>query len=218
VFSHREHQRVIVNIGGIANITMLPIDGQGVMGFDSGPGNGLMDDWAQAHMGTTHDSEGAWARSGKVDAALLQNLSSDAYFERPPPKSTGREYFNYRWLQERLTRHPVAPASADVQATLLELTARSIAEAIGRFAPGTQEVYCCGGGVKNAALMETLRAALHPCPVATTAILGIPPDAVEAVMCAWLAKQRLTMQPGNVPAVTGARSPAILGGVYLPPV
>lgn len=202
--------RAVLNLGGIANLTLLEA-GRRVIGFDSGPANCLLDAWAERHLGTPRDEGGRWARSGQVDESLLATLLEDPYFRSAPPKSTGREDFNLAWLQPHL-RPGLAPA--DVQATLLALSARSIADALRASAPATREVYACGGGVHNAALMEALRAQLPGLRVDSTAALGLDPDYVEAVGFAWLARERLDGDPGNLPSVTGARGPRRLGAIY----
>lgn len=204
--------RAILNLGGIANLTLL-VPGEPVRGFDTGPANCLLDAWSQARRGTARDEGGAWAASGHADAALLRRLLADPYFGAAPPKSTGREYFHLDWLAARMT--PGLDA-ADVQATLLQLTARSIADALRASAPAVRELYACGGGVHNPALMGALRAALPGTRVATTATLGLDPDFIEAVGFAWLARARLAGAAGNLPAVTGARGPRVLGGIYAP--
>ncbi|MDD9852091.1 MAG: anhydro-N-acetylmuramic acid kinase [Gammaproteobacteria bacterium] len=210
VFSAPGKPRAIVNIGGIANLSVL--DGKGgAGGFDCGPGNALMDEWTRRHRGQNFDRDGAWALSGKVQEKLLRGLLADRYFSAPPPKSTGREYFNAVWLAPHLKKNPAAPA--DVQATLAALTADSIAAAIRRSFPAESDVqvYICGGGARNAAVMQCLGA--HGLSVATTAALGIAPDWVEAAAFAWLAARTLGNKPGNLPAVTGARRAAVLGTV-----
>ena len=204
--------RAILNLGGIANVTLL-VPGQPVLGFDTGPANCLLDAWSLRHRGNPRDEGGAWARSGRLQAGLLQRLLDDRYFALPPPKSTGREYFHLDWLDARVSGN-VEPA--DVQATLLQLSARSIADALRAHAPAVHEVYACGGGVHNAALMDTLRDELSGARLDTTATLGLDPDFVEAVGFAWLARARLDHAPGNLPSVTGARGPRLLGAVYAP--
>jgi anhydro-N-acetylmuramic acid kinase len=213
LFASTDTTRVILNLGGIANITVLA-PGRDVLGFDTGPANCLSDAWTLRHRGTPRDEGGAFAKSGRVDRELLAALLSDSYFAAPPPKSTGREYFNLDWLDARL-RKDVAPA--DVQATLLALTAITIADAIRAAAPAAREVFACGGGVHNAALMEALRTALAPATVQSTASLGLDPDYVEATGFAWLARARLAGVAGNLPAVTGARGPRILGAIHAAP-
>lgn len=210
VFADPAVPRAILNLGGIANLTLLGRN-RPVIGFDSGPANCLLDAWAERHLGAPRDEGGAWARSGRVDDDLLAGLLADPYFASPPPKSTGREDFNLAWLDPHL-RPDLTPA--DVQATLLSLSARSIADALRRAAPATREVYACGGGVHNAALMNALRAQLPGLRVDSTAALDLDPDYVEAVGFAWLARERLDGDPGNLPSVTGARGPRRLGAIY----
>ncbi len=211
MFAHPSIHRVIVNIGGIANITDL---GPGaVQGFDTGPGNMLMDAWIQQHLGKPFDRDGAWATGGRCLDDLLQALLVHEFFFRNPPKSTGREHFNLAWLEGRLSgkENP-----RDVQATLLALTAVSIARAVKSCRDGAKEIYVCGGGAANSALMSGLAAALPGVTVTTTAKLGIDPDWVEACAFAWLARQALLLHPGNLPSVTGATGPRVLGAIYPP--
>lgn len=212
LFGKTTNQRVVLNIGGFANVTVLPPGGTAV-GFDTGPGNALMDAWTRRHLGSEFDDRGSWATSGQEDAGLLAQLLDDPYFDALPPKSTGFEYFNLGWLQQFLGSTPAGPA--DVQATLLGLTATSIRDAIRRHAPETADVVVCGGGVHNAALMTRLSSELAPARIVTTGTLGLDPDWVEAAAFAWLARQTMLGLPGNLPAVTGARRAAILGGIYL---
>jgi anhydro-N-acetylmuramic acid kinase len=206
--------RVVLNLGGIANITILPGDAQAPLrGFDTGPASCLLDAWTQLHRGQPFDAGGAFAASGSVDQALLTRLLSDPYFTAPPPKSTGREVFHLTWLQNHLRGFDLA--AADVQATLVALSARSIADAVRAYASGAREVLVCGGGVHNPVLMAALATALSPASVASTATLGIDPDFVEAMLFAWLAHGRLAQRaPENVYTVTGARGARVLGGVY----
>jgi anhydro-N-acetylmuramic acid kinase len=206
--------RVVLNLGGIANITVLAADG-GVSGFDTGPASALMDAWCLRERGTAFDRDGAYAASGHVDAELLAALLADDYFALPPPKSSGREYFHLAWLAGHPRLH--ALAAPDVQATLLELTARSVAMAIRNHAAATRQVLVCGGGVHNAALLRRLQELLDPITVTSTISAGIDPDFLEATAFAWLARQRLLDLPGNLPAVTGARGPRVLGAVYSAP-
>jgi len=206
--------RVVLNLGGIANITVLAASGE-VYGFDTGPANGLMDAWNLRHHGRPYDADGAFAAAGHVDEALLAELLADPYFALPPPKSTGREHFHLAWLASHARVSTLSPA--DVQATLLELSARSIAEAIGRHAPDADEVLACGGGVHNGLLMRRLGQLLAPRALASTADHGVDPDYLEATAFAWLARQRLLGLPGNLPAVTGARGPRVLGAIYPAP-
>jgi anhydro-N-acetylmuramic acid kinase len=203
--------RVVLNLGGIANITVLGADGR-VFGFDTGPANGLMDAWCLRHRGEAFDRDGAFAREGTVDGDLLAALLADPYFALPPPKSTGREHFHLAWLDRHAQAARLRPA--DVQATLLELSARSVADAIERHAPYAVDVLACGGGVHNGALMARLAALLAPRALRSTASEGVDPDYLEATAFAWLARQRLLGRPGNLPAVTGARGPRVLGAIY----
>jgi anhydro-N-acetylmuramic acid kinase len=206
--------RVVLNLGGIANITVLDAGGQ-VFGFDTGPANGLLDAWCLRHRGEPFDRDGTFAAAGQVDAALLDALLADPYFALQPPKSTGREHFHLAWLLRQPRAATLAPA--DVQATLLELTARSVADAIRTHAPAAGDVLACGGGVHNPRLMERLAHYLAPCRLASTATCGIDPDYLEATAFAWLARQRLLGLPGNLPTVTGARGRRVLGALYLAP-
>jgi anhydro-N-acetylmuramic acid kinase len=205
--------RAIVNIGGIANVTLLPIDGS-VTGFDTGPGNTLLDNWIARHSGDTYDRDGAWAASGKVAPELLQRLLGDPYFSAVAPKSTGREYFNLAWLERHIADMEISTATADVQATLVELTARTIADEIDRLTPAPHEIFICGGGAYNTHLMLRLEALLHPRQLGSTQLLGIAPEWVEAAAFAWLAQQTLAGKPGNDPAVTGASIYCVLGAIY----
>ena len=211
---HDGHTRIVLNLGGIANLTLLPgASAAPVLGFDTGPASCLLDAWAQQHLGTAFDKDGAFAARGNVDANLLAHLLDDSYFTAPPPKSTGREVFHLRWLQERLLGFTLAPA--DVQATLVALSARSIATAAHAYARGAREVLVCGGGVHNPILMRALTDAFAPVPVASTATRGIDPDFVEAMLFAWLARERLAQRAiASLAAVTGARGARVLGGVY----
>jgi anhydro-N-acetylmuramic acid kinase len=206
--------RVILNIGGMANITALAAHGSlPVLGFDTGPGNTLLDSWIAQKRQLDCDRDGAWAASGQTHSALLATLLRDAYFCSPPPKSTGREYFNLAWLQNALDGHPgITPE--DVQATLAELTATSIADAIRSLPFTANEVFVCGGGARNLDLMQRLERLLHPRQLGHTGQLGIDPEWVEAAAFAWLARETLAGRAGNEPAVTGACGPRILGGIY----
>jgi anhydro-N-acetylmuramic acid kinase len=213
LFKAPDKTRVILNLGGIANVTILA-PGREVCGFDTGPANCLLDAWALRHRNASRDEGGAWAASGRVDRALLATWLTDPYFAAPAPKSTGREAFNLDWLDARLGAG-VAPA--DVQATLLALSAETIADAIRAAAPDAREVFACGGGVHNQALMAAIGARIAPATLASTAALGLDPDYVEATGFAWLARARLANAPGNLPAVTGARGPRVLGAIHAAP-
>jgi len=203
--------RVVLNIGGIANVTILPGDESDTTGFDTGPGNTLLDAWIAKHLDKTFDQDGAWAAAGTVDDDLLARLLDDPYFAAAPPKSTGFEYFNLRWLGSAGVAELQA---ADVQATLCAVTAQSIATAIQRFAADTSDVYVCGGGVHNTELMRRLTDALPGLKVASTSSFGLDPDWVEAAAFAWLAMRTSKNLPGNLPAVTGASRAAVLGSIY----
>lgn len=213
VLSHPTINRVIANIGGIANITDLPTTGT-VRGWDTGPGNMLMDAWIKRHKHVHYDQNGDWSKSGTIDAALLTALLAHPYLKQPPPKSAGREEFNLDWLDIQLSQlgHVIPPAN--VQATLLEFTALSLCDAIRRECPATQALYVCGGGVHNAALMQRIHSLLPTIQVASTSAVGIDPDWMEALAFAWLARQTLHHLPGNLPAVTGARGARVLGSIH----
>jgi len=216
-FRSTDEARVILNIGGIANITVLSAhDHDPVIGFDTGPGNTLLDYWTRLHRQQDYDRDGAWASSGEVNEGLLEVMLTEPYFSQPPPKSTGRELFNPAWLAAKMAAIDPAPEPADVQATLLELTARTICQAIDRFANETRAVYVCGGGSHNSLLMRQLEQHLGGRTLATTAPLGIDPDWVEAVTFAWLAWQTVCGRPGNLPSVTGAKEPVALGEIFEP--
>ncbi len=206
-----QEDRAVLNLGGIANFTLLPVAGD-VRGFDTGPANALMDAWCERHTGRAYDAGGAFAASGRVDAVLLARLLAEPWFALPPPKSTGREHFHLDWLQARMDGAVVA--AADVQATLLELTARTVADALQMTQPDTRRVLVCGGGVRNHVLMTRLAAYLPQSIVESTASHGLDPDYVEAMGFAWLARETLAGRPGNLPAVTGASGRRVLGTVY----
>ncbi len=210
VFADAGQARTLINIGGIANITVL--DGKSISGFDTGPGNVFLDYWCQRHLQQPYDQAGAWGAGGQVQTDLLAVLHDDAYFQLPPPKSTGKEYFCADWLERKLIGFSgVKPV--DVQATLVQLTADSISNAIRRYAPQTELSLVCGGGAYNHGLMTALGQNLDGA-VATTAGLGIAADHVEAMAFAWLARQTLHQSAGNICSVTGATAPVILGGIY----
>jgi anhydro-N-acetylmuramic acid kinase len=206
--------RVVLNLGGIANITVIAGDAATPLsGFDTGTASCLLDAWTQEHIGERYDANGAYAARGNVDDSLLARLLDDPYFAKPPPKSTGREEFHLAWLNERLHGFKLAPE--DVQATLLAFSARTIADAIRRFAPSTHEVLACGGGVHNPVLMKAIADELKPVSVRSIGELGIDPDFVEAMTFAWLAYERMAGRAApNVYTVTGSRGPRVLGGIY----
>ena len=210
VFGGPRH-RAIVNVGGIANVTDLPPGGV-VRGFDTGPGNVLMDLWHARHRGGRFDAGGAWAATGRVNDALLADLFAEQFFDLPPPRSTGRDLFNARWLEAHVAGRGLP--MADVQATLLALTAQTIIAALTRHCPGVEEILVCGGGAHNDALLAALRARLPNVGVDTTAVAGVAPRDVEPLAFAWLAREALAGRPGNLPAVTGARGPRVLGAIY----
>ena len=213
LFGRNDRYRVIVNIGGIANLTLLPPQGP-VLGFDTGPGNALSDLWCARNRGATFDAQGNWASTGKVVPALLDVLLADPFFGAQPPKSTHRDRFNLQWLEEKVRATPVKEEAEDVQATLVALTARTIADAIRKYADGATEVLVCGGGAKNTALMRDLAAELAPRRLGTTADEGVAVEQVEALAFAWLAREALAGRPGNLPAVTGAKGLRVLGAIY----
>jgi anhydro-N-acetylmuramic acid kinase len=210
LFANANAHRVVINIGGIANITDLPPNGT-VRGFDTGPGNTLLDAWCARHLGIAFDRDGAWSATGEVIAELLAALEADPYFALPPPKSTGRDYFNLAWLERHLEP---SYAAAHVQRTLLALTTRTVAGAAEFHCGRATEILVCGGGANNALLMQELGSALAPRSVQTTAALGVPVNEVEALAFAWLAREALAGRVGNLPAVTGARGARILGAIY----
>ncbi len=204
--------RAIVNIGGIANVSILE-GRRTVAGFDTGPGNTLLDAWIYRHRGEPCDRGGRWAGAGEVNTALLGDLLAHPYLQLEGPRSTGKEAFNLDWLDGVLAGYGELPA-VEVQATLVEFTARSIAATIAATEPAIQEVFVCGGGSHNHTLMETLRQQLPTLPLDTTAVLGVDPDWVEAAAFAWLASRTLAGEPGNVPAVTGASRECTLGAIF----
>jgi anhydro-N-acetylmuramic acid kinase len=213
LLSSTDEDRAVLNLGGIANLTLLPADGGPVRGFDTGPANGLMDAWCLRHTGWPYDRGGSFAGSGRVDPDLLARLLDEAYFALTPPKSTGRDQFHLGWVESKLGG---SETPADVQATLLALTAATVVEALRATLPGTKRVIACGGGVHNPALMQALTDALPGVAVESTAAHGIDPDMVEALGFAWLARQAVLGRPGNLPSVTGARGWRVLGAIHTP--
>jgi anhydro-N-acetylmuramic acid kinase len=209
--SHGE-TRSVLNIGGVANVTVIA-DDQDTIGFDTGPGNSLMDAWIRKHRELPFDHNGEWASEGNVDFALLEQFLSDPYFAFAPPKSTGFEHFNLAWIEG----HDVSSVKAeDVQATLCALSAVTIADSVSDYAPGTSELLVCGGGAHNPVLLNELSARLPETSVAPTSEAGLDPDWVEAVAFAWLAMRNLQDLPGNLPSVTGAGESVILGSRFSP--
>lgn len=211
IFSTPNIDRAIVNIGGIANITILPAESsQHIIGYDTGPGNALLDALAEKYLKKPRDENGSWATTGTANSDLLTLLLSDSYFKLPYPKSTGREYFHLEWLEKHLS---IDINPADIQATLVELTAITILDAVKQhFKQG--EIYICGGGVHNAFLMSRLHKLAKQYTVASTQTFAVDPDWVEAMAFAWLGQQTLHKKPGNIITVTGAQRPVILGGIY----
>jgi len=208
-------RRMILNIGGIANLSLL-LPGQPIRGYDTGPGNMLMDAWIWRHRAKPYDKNAEWAHTGRVNLTLLQQMLSDPYFAEPAPKSTGREHFNIAWLEKQLTRmHELAPE--DVQATLAELTTVSIAEQV-QLAGGCDRLMVCGGGARNPLVMARLSAMLPGTEVSTTDSFGVSGDDMEALAFAWLAFRTLSGKSGNLPSVTGASQETVLGAIYPVPV
>jgi len=227
VFSHPHINRVILNIGGIANITLLPASTnkqqdnhqqtqKNVSGFDTGPGNGLIDAWVSLHKDCRYDKNGDWGKSGKILKNVLTQLLNDVYFSAPIPKSTGKEVFNLAWLNGKLKDDISNFKPEDIQATLTELTATTIADSIknGRNETSYDECFVCGGGVHNQLLMERLQIHLPDLAIHTTHKQGIDPDWLEAIAFAWLAKQTIEGKPSNLPSATGAKGLRVLGAIY----
>ena len=219
ILSHPDKNRVILNIGGIANITILPkIDSsETVCGYDTGPGNGLLDAWISSNSENTYDENGDWGRSGEINTEILSVLLDDDYFKKLPPKSTGKEVFNLEWLTTILGNHLNTESSVDIQATLTELTAKSIADCVNKHFKddsSSVELYICGGGIHNLFLRERLQHYLPNLLIDSTSVLGIDSDWMEAIAFAWLAKQTLETKTANLPEVTGAKGERILGAIH----
>ncbi|MGK0498377.1 MAG: anhydro-N-acetylmuramic acid kinase [Oceanicoccus sp.] len=212
-FSSAQHNRAIINIGGMANISCLARDCAAI-GFDTGPGNVLMNCWIEKNKQQQYDHDGQWAASGEVNSTLLAALLAHPYLEKPAPKSTGREDFNLNWLEHILTTFDTTPE--DVQATLLEFSAQTITDGVERLPVQVNQVFICGGGAYNSQLMERLESLLHPRQLGSTKLLGIAPEWVEAAAFAWLAQQTLARKPGSLATVTGACEAVVLGGIYYP--
>ncbi|NOQ94157.1 MAG: anhydro-N-acetylmuramic acid kinase [Methylophaga sp.] len=215
LFSSSDEDRVIVNIGGISNLTIIPFSSDmPVIGFDTGPGNVLLDHWTQSQLKEPYDRGGQWAASGQCNDEYLSLLLDEPYFEQTIPKSTGRELFNSKWF-EKVTnpyKHTINPV--DVQTTLVELTARTISDEIQAYASSNYRVFICGGGAHNDYLLTRLQDFLGGNQVSTTEVIGLHPDWVEACAFAWLAYRTMNKQAGNLPSVTGATHPVILGAIY----
>jgi anhydro-N-acetylmuramic acid kinase len=211
VFGRPDAAVAVLNIGGISNLSVLT--DSGVLGFDCGPGNALLDHWCQQHTGRAYDAAGQWAASGHVHEALLQDLLQEPYFEQPPPKSTGRDLFHAAWLNRHLATYP-AVSAADVQTTLTELTARVCAADLRRHGPACRQLYVCGGGALNHELMRRLQLQLPDVKVESSEAAGLPPLQVEAAAFAWLSCKALAGETGNLQSVTGARGARVLGAIY----
>ena len=214
IFSSSTEARAVLNLGGIANLTLLPADNdQAVTGFDTGPANCLLNDWIHDCQQKEYDQDGQWASTGEVNQPLLEAFLADAYFAQSPPKSTGRDYFRLAWIQSYLKDIPILN-EMDVQATLATLTAHSVANDLLRYAPQTKRLLICGGGVHNRDLIQRLQTCLPEIIIESTTALGVDPDYVEATAFSWLAKKTLDHQTGSISSVTGARHNCILGGIY----
>ena len=212
----RDKNIAVLNLGGIANLTLLPKEGE-VKGFDCGPGNMLMDAWIAQQQGHVFDENGTWASQGKVNQALLSRLMTDPFFAKAPPKSTGRDDFHLEWLHKQIGSDNIN--AEDVQATLLQLTVDSALQALERYAPQTQTLIVCGGGARNVALLNLFKFRAqeffkNPLEIVTSDALGIDPQLVEGLAFAWLAWAHKEKRPANLPAVTGAKGPRILGAYY----
>ena len=218
LFRHPRRNRAVLNIGGIANVTALPAgrtlpaSGEAILGFDTGPGNALLDAWIRRCKGAAFDANGEFAASGKVDERLLAQLQKDPFLARPPPKSTGKEAYHLGFVEAACRGLEVA--AENVQATLAEFTACSVGAAVARWCSSADEVIVCGGGRRNGDLMRRLAAQLASCELSTSDDLGVDGDALEAAAFAWFAYRTLNRQPGNAPSVTGARGTRVLGGIY----
>ena len=211
MLGHQQSDCAILNLGGIANLSLIPRNGQ-IRGFDTGPANALLDAWCELHTGNPYDADGAFAASGTVHPDLLTALKADPWFALPPPKSTGREHFHLEWLDARLSGQAIS--AADVQATLLELTVQTVTDALLAQLPQVAQLLVCGGGVRNGALMARLQHALPKTEVSSSARYGLDPDYMEALGFAWLAREALDGRPSNLPSVSGAAGPRILGAIH----
>jgi len=214
LFGSPDEPRAILNLGGIANLTLVDSAGSVVGGFDCGPANCLMDAWTHTHLGTTYDADGQWARGGQVIPQLLTQFLDDPFFLKPSPKSTGLDHFNPQWLRERLAGTSPQPAPQDVQRTLCELTVETIAQSLAQNHFKAQRLLVCGGGARNGFLLQRLKERMAPIPVDSTADHGMDPQWVEAAAFAWLAHRSLEGKVGNAPTATGARRATVLGGIF----
>ncbi|WP_432697510.1 anhydro-N-acetylmuramic acid kinase [Marinobacterium sp. YM272] len=215
LFHSPDKDRVIINIGGMANLTSLPRDSQkATLGFDTGPGNVLMDEWINLHHSLPYDADGQWSASGQAIEPLLEKLLDEPFFRQPAPKSTGRELFSLQWLRQHLQTRTEKTRPEDVQTTLAELTARSICDAVNSLKLDSPELYICGGGAHNRDLMQRICTHANSPMVSSTSVLGLDPDWVEAVAFAWLAWRTDSGLNGNLPSVTGASGERILGAIY----
>jgi anhydro-N-acetylmuramic acid kinase len=210
VFRHPSISRAVVNIGGISNVTWMPVS-RPTVGFDCGPGNVLLDGWARQHLGIAFDENGTWAEQGHTDAGLLEDLLAEPFLDAPPPKSTGRELFRLDWLQGLLKG---SHSPADVQSTLADFTAKAIVNAIDRFCPRTEAIYLAGGGARNPSLVRRITSLASGRPVAPTDVLGVPTGHVESIAFAWLAMKCVLREAVDLTTVTGARAPRVLGAIY----
>lgn len=213
ILNNPNEDTMVLNLGGIANLTVLYQDGRS-MGFDTGPANGLMDRWIERHQQKTFDQDGEWANTGKVVKPLLEKMLAHPYFQQPAPKSTGREAFHLAWLDSFSEVEDESPR--DIQRTLLELTAQSVADCVNGLNENCKTLHVCGGGAYNSALMQRIGELVSPIKVITTSDAGIAPEWIEATAFAWLAKQTIGRKPGNIPSATGASSEKVLGGIYYP--
>ncbi len=210
-FGSNNQNRAIINIGGIANITALS-QTDSVIGFDSGPGNILLDHWVKQHLGKDYDANGEWSSSGQIIPPLLNSMLAEPFFSLSPPKSTGRDLFNAAWLTHHIDHLDTRPQ--DIARTLIELTAVTICEAIQQHCPTMDEIYICGGGAHNRLLINCLQRKLPHTAVGMTNDLGVDADWVEATAFAWLAQQTMQNRPSNLPAATGAAGARVLGAIY----
>ena len=212
IFGQTQHTVGVLNIGGIANLSVLHANGD-VLGFDCGPGNALLDHWCQTHTGDAFDNQGAWGAGGAVIEPLLQGLLAEPFLRQTPPKSTGRDLFHPTWLTAQLSGFANAKP-ADVQATLTELTARSCADCVRRVKPACERLIVCGGGALNTHLMERLKSLLSGCAVTSSEAFGLPPLQVEAAAFAWLAYKAVHRETASLKSVTGAQGARVLGAIY----